>query len=79
LGTESKAIEGTACCAKADGAINNDSPISQCFMLFSPKAFLLLCGVFGMNADPASIIAPRILCHDRSSSGAWHIGMRIAV
>jgi hypothetical protein len=36
LGTESKAIEGTACCAKADGPTNSNSPIHQCFMLSSP-------------------------------------------
>src|SRR5450631_1503207 len=35
LGTESKAMEGTACCARAGGPINSINPISQCFIYSS--------------------------------------------
>jgi len=32
---------GTACCAKADGPVNSNSPTSQCFMMSSPKTLVL--------------------------------------
>ena len=42
LGTESKVMLGTACCAKADGAINSISPVSQCLISSSRDLLLLL-------------------------------------
>ena len=42
LGTESKVMLGTACCANADGAINSISPISQCLMVILP-GFVCFC------------------------------------
>src|SRR6478609_5248612 len=41
LGTESKAIDGTACWAKAGGASNSNNPASQCRMLSSPNVLSL--------------------------------------
>jgi len=39
LGTDSKAMLGTACCADAAEPLNNSNPISQCFMVASQDAF----------------------------------------
>jgi hypothetical protein len=49
LGTESKAIVGTGCCANAGGAINSISPVSQFRMSFSralPFSRMLVDGCF---------------------------------
>ena len=42
LGTESKAMTGTFCCASAEGANRNNNPTSQCFMLSPPCVFCFL-------------------------------------
>src|ERR1700761_3041070 len=48
LGTESKAITGTFCCASAGEAASSDNPINQCFIVFF-QAFVLL---FDVDALP---------------------------
>src|SRR3954451_13304639 len=50
-GTESKAIDGTACCASAGGGSNSNNPTSQCRMTASPDLLCLQC----MLADGRSL------------------------
>src|SRR5215470_511646 len=42
LGTESKAMVGTGCCASAGGAASSRRPSSARFIKFLPKGLLLL-------------------------------------
>src|ERR1700682_718611 len=73
LGTESNAIEGTACCAKADGPINSNSPIHQCFMLSPQSARLLLSLewmlVYRCSRRPSPAHVSRVITVRRPASG----------
>src|SRR5216684_5723759 len=79
LGTESKAIEGTACCARADGPINSNSPIHQCFMLSPQSARLLLCLqamlVYRRSRRPSPARARRVITVRRPAHSAAPEGM----
>src|SRR5580692_3131158 len=81
-GTESKAIDGTACWAKADGAINNNSPASQYLMISSRIHSLSFCCLFVLLAlchGCQSTATPGVARHNRSSSSVWHRRMRARI
>src|ERR1700722_10670342 len=74
LGTESKAMTGTACCASAGDPVNNISPISQCRMISSPKVFVVLKCFVRMLVYRTSR-RPVSRAHstsDLQSPSAWH-------
>src|ERR1700694_4905896 len=79
LGTESNAIEGTACCAKADGPINSNSPIHQCFMLSPQSARLLLSLewmlVYRCSRRPSPAHVSRVITVRRPAHSAALEGM----
>src|SRR5258708_33233297 len=79
LGKESKEIEGTACCARADGPINSNSPIHQCFML-SPQAprlllYLQTMLIYRCSPRPSPARARRVITVRRPAHGAAQEGM----
>src|SRR5258708_7892700 len=73
LGTESKAIEGTACCARAGGPINNNSPIHQCFMIPPIARFKFVVAamlVHRASPRPSPARAPRVITVHRPAHSA---------
>src|SRR5260370_16933078 len=75
LGTESKAIVGTAYCANADGAINSISPASQCLISSSPD-ICCSCRCPRMLVDGCSVCMcpPRHDHHPSLHSAPLHEG-----
>jgi hypothetical protein len=80
FGTESNWIEGTACCAKADGAINRNNPISQCLIISSRSVRLFFLTskrmlVYRYSRRPSPAGASSVISVRRPAHGAARQGM----